>query len=324
MKLKVLGVGSTPENCARRVVVEHDDGWQEWVRDTCDNCFMLWSNCERAISTEQVWDPDLKRKVDVECPYEEIEDEDGNGTGEYREREGLICFPLDMYEHSGRAWSLSGSNRYPFTDRWDTTSGVAVLYVDERRWKSLGGKAEWKFVDGEPSEELYAEARAIAESEVEAMNLYEQNSYYRYRVEERVHEESVVTRTLPDGTSTTKNVSSDVWEPTDDECGGFLTDEPLKDMDFPAGIPVVSPDDYLVGDVFEQTVKALKDDVTGKYVSFPREGIELVDDPKRATLDGGRFLEANRGMYENDHHRALTVVDVTKEVWDAYPECKAE
>ncbi len=330
MKLKVLGVDDTPKSCRRRVVVERDDGWNEWVRDTCDNCFMLWSNCERAISTEEVWDSALKRRVPVDSPYEEIEDEDGCGTGEYREREGLICFPLDMYEHSGRTWALSGSGCYPFTDRWDTSTGVAVLYVDERRWKELGGRAEWKFEDGAPSAELYAEARAIAESEVKAMNLCESGSYYRYRVEELVHEDSVVTRTAWDGTVVAKDerVSTDTWEDGDDSCGGFLTDDPLKDMDFPAGVPVVTPDAYLVGDVFEQTVRALKDDATGKYVKLvyngDARGCELVDSPKDATLDGGRFLDSNRRLYEDDLKRALTVVDVTEEVWGEHPECKAE
>lgn len=331
MKLKVLGINDLPKDCKRRIVIERDESsCCEWVRDTMDNCFMLWSNCERAISTETVYDPALKRHIPVVCPYEQVVDEDGYDTDEYKPKDDLIIFELDMYEHSGRSWSLSGSGRYPFTDPWDTSRGIAVLYTNERRWKELGGKAEWKFIDGEPSEELYKEARRIAEGEVEMMNLCECGEYYSWRLDTLIHEESTVTETAWDGTVIREKAeqSTDYWD-MEDSCGGYLTAKPAKDMDFPLGIPVVTSNEYLIGEPFEQECFALKDDATGKYVkinyenSLPRH--ELVDNPKYASLMAKQFLENNCKRYEEDMgHRMLSVVNVTKEVWDEYPECQAK
>jgi hypothetical protein len=326
MKLKVLKMDELPKGAKRRVVIERDESSNDWVRDTQDCCFMLWSNCERAISTETVYDPDLKRHVEVECPYEEITDEEGYGTGEYKPKPNLIIFELNMYEHSGRHWSLSGSG---FVDPWDTAQGVAVLYTDEKRWKSLGGKAEWQFVDGEPSDELYTEARRIAQGEVEDMNLCEDGEYYSWRLDTLSHEDSVVTETRWDGTVVRESVqeSTDFWD-MEDSCGGYLTGKPARDMDFPLGVPVVASNDYLVGDTFEQECFALMDEATGKYVKViydegkPKH--ELVNDVKFATLNAKPFLDNNKELYEKDMGRMLSVVNVTKEVWDAYPECQVK
>lgn len=325
MKLKVLKMSELPKGARCRVVIEHDESSTDWVRDTQDCCFMLWSNCERAIPTEEVYDPDLKRQVKVECPYEEITDEEGYGTGEYKPKPNLIIFELNMYEHSVRHWSLSGSG---FVDPWDTVQGVAVLYTDEKRWKSLGGKAEWKFVNGEPSDELYAEAYRIAEGEVHEMNLCEDGYYYSWRLDTLGHEDSIVTETRWDGTVVREAVqeSTDFWD-MEDSCGGYLTDKPARDMDFPLGVPVVTSNDYLAGDTFEQECFALMDEATGKYVKVTydkgKPKHELVD-LKFATLNHKAFLENNKELYEKDMGRMLSVVDVTKEVWDAYPECQVK
>ena len=49
MKLKVLKSEDTPKNCVHRIVLEHDENC-EWVRDTQDCVFMLWSNSRNHVS----------------------------------------------------------------------------------------------------------------------------------------------------------------------------------------------------------------------------------------------------------------------------------
>ena len=150
MKLKVLKSEDTPKNCVRRIVLKHDKNG-EWVRDTQDCVFMLWSNSRNRVG-DCVWDPVLKRRVEVDSPFEEILDEDGYGTGERRIKEGLIAFPVDVYEHGGTEWALSGEGGVRFSCPWDAAHGAFYLYVDKKRWDSLCGNCEWKFADGKPTD----------------------------------------------------------------------------------------------------------------------------------------------------------------------------
>lgn len=315
IKLKVLSEDETPENAKKRVVLSRDDSLQEWVRDTQENTFLLWSRV-RDLRSDKV------KGVEVESPYEEILDEDGYCTGKHKLKEGLLALPVDMYVHSGTSFSLHGDKGYH--DMFDTTSGAVVLYCDRKRWESLGGSAKWEFVDGKPTEELLEDAKRIAREEIREMNLCEDGSYYGWREQHLTEEASTVVRTLWNGKTEDCNRVYKVWEEDEecDSCWGILTDTPAEDADFPVGIPVVTDCEHCVGDTFTQECWAIMDDVTGKYLTTFDSKPELTDDVTKALMHGsGSFLEGNRKWYEDDMGRSLTVVDVTEKVWAAFPEC---
>ena len=315
IKLRVLSEDDTPENAKRRVLLSKDDGFQEWVRDTQENTFLLWSRV-RDLRSDKI------KGDEVESPYEEILDEEGYCTGKYKLRDGLLVLPVDMYVHSGTSFSLHGDKGYH--DMFDTTSGALVLYCDQKRWESLGGSAKWVFVDGKPSAELLEDAKRIARAEIREMNLCEDGSYYGWREQHLTEEASMVVRTLWNGKTEDCNRVYKLWEEDSecDSCWGILTDKPAEDSDFPVGIPVVTDCANCDGDTFTQECWAIMDDVTGKYLATFDSTPELTDDVNKALLHGSRsFLEGNRKWYEDDMGRALTVVDVTERVWAAYPEC---
>ncbi len=321
IKLKVLHLEDTPANATRRIVLEHDDSeYHEWIREDCDNVFLLWSNC-RGRRGDTLWNPVLKTHVEVDSPYEPVLDDEGDETGDYRLKDGLIAFRVDVYEHSGMAWALHREGGPGFTCPWDSTSrmddpGPFVLYTDEERWNSLCGNCKWEFVDGEPTDELYEAARKVARSEVEMMNLCELDSYYGYRLEAKIHERADVVTTDADGEVSRAIREFDDWD-EEDSCWGCLTDKPARDCDFPVGIPVVSENTFIVGDEYEQECWALRTP-DGLYMTSKDK---FVDDPKRAFLTYRRFLDDNRAVYERETGVKLEVVDVTEEVWSAYPEC---
>lgn len=323
IKLRVLSEDETPENAKCRVLLSKDDGYQEWVRETCENAFLLWSNIS-GHRGDMVYDPVAKRKVEVDSPYEEVLDEEGYCTGKYKLKDGIIAFPVDMYEHSGTAWALSGEGGACFSCPWDTTQGAFILYCDQDRWEKLGGSAKWEFVDGKPSDALMEDARRIARNEVEQMNLCEQGSYYRWTEQHLTRESAMVVKELWNGEKKDECRVDEFWDADEecDSCGGILTEKPAEDCDFPVGMPVVTDCEYCEGDTFTQECWALVDDITGKYLATLDDKPKLTENANEARLFGNKgFPEMNRKWYEDDMHRALTVVDVTEKVWAAYPEC---
>ncbi len=325
MKLKVLGVEETPENCTRRVVLHKDDMHQNWVRDEYDHVFLLWSNSEGRHG-DRVFNKRTKKMDDVASPFEPILDEEGYETGESKPREGLLIIPVDVYEHSGMVWFLRGEAPAGCACRWDSTcynrEAPFYLYCDKQRWDSLCGNCEWKFVDGKPSDELAKAARDVARGEIGMMNLCEEGAYFGYSEEEKVTEESdVVVVNEHDGSRKAEHRRSVHWDEVE-SCWGFLTDKPAKDVDFPLGCPVVTDYDYVEGDVFEQECYALANG-NGEYVKFRKDAAEFVKEPWRASLYPKRFLDDNLRHYEDECHAALSVVEVTAAVWAHYPECIA-
>ena len=329
MKLKVIRTEDTPEKAMRRVVLHHDDGCQEWVRDTQDLTFMLWSNCNK-FRSDRIYDPRSKKRVEVESPFVEKLDEDGFGTDEYELRKDIIAFGVDVYDHSGIAFALHGEGGACFSCPWDTARNVLYLWTDKERWDKLCGNCEWKFVDGKPTDELMKAARDIARGEIEEMNLCESGSYYGYETEDREihHEKTEVT--YPDGRpSETFDRDIDEWVSGDDSCWGCLTEKPAEDMDFPCGIPVTTDESHLVGKTFEQECFTYVDKATGKYLHWTWKDngktcvIRPVDNPKDARLMCREFLFNNLACYEKSFKRSLEIRDVTEEVWANYPECIA-
>ncbi len=326
MKLKVLNIDETPENCTRRVVLKKDDMQQNWVRDEYEHTFLLWSNSE-GHHGDRVFNKRTKKMDDVGSPFEPVLDEDGYETGESKPREGLLIIPVDVYEHSGMVWFLRGEAPAGCACRWDSTcynrEAPFYLYCDKQRWDSLCGNCEWKFVDGKPSDELAKAARDIARGEINMMNLCEEGAYFGFSEEEKITEESdVVVVNENDGSRKAEHRKNVFWEEVD-ACWGFLTDNPAKDVDFPLGCPVVTDYDYIEGDRFEQECYALANE-SGEYVRYRKDASEFVKDPWNASLYAKRFLDDNLRHYEDELKVKLSVVDVTEKVWSRYPECIAE
>lgn len=327
MKLKVLNIGDTPADAVRRVVISLEDAsCNEWIRDTMDNAFLLFSNV-RGYRGDTYWDRNRKRRVEYDGPLEEILDEEGFGTGEHKVRDGVLYFAVDMYEHGGTAWALHGEGGVCFSCPWDTSRSAFLLWTDEDRWNRLGGNAKWEWKDGKPSDELYACARELARQEIKLMNLCERGSYYSWEEQEKLVDKAVTTRRFADGHVETFEHEDVDWD-YGDSCGGYLTEKPAEECDFPLGVPVVTDVDYVAGDTFEQECWALRDRDTGKYMKadygnghVPQHG--FFDDPASASLMCRQFLENNLKKYEEDAKRSLEIVDVTEQVWSRWPECIA-
>ncbi|MCF0230942.1 MAG: hypothetical protein HUJ63_01420 [Enterococcus sp.] len=324
MRLKVLDADEAPDYLTERIDLEHDDDTcKPWIREECDNAFLLWSNV-REHHGDMVYDEYRKRMVEIDSPF--TEDDEGNAVP----KEGLLILPVDMYEHSGISWSLGGGGPrpYPFNCPWDATPAAMYLYCDEERWKRLGGSCEWKFVDGKPSEELLKNAREIAEGEINLMNLCEQDSYYGYRHEVLTTESYNSVKTYPDGKVVEDDVVIKDWEETD-SCWQFLVED-ATDVDFPVGVPVVSSNEYIAGSVFEQQCFALYDPVSKVYYGGTKEKgdgtreVRFCENPKDAFLMGyRRFFEDNLESYREKcgpGSGGLEIVDVTEKVWSQYPE----
>ena len=329
MKLKVISTDKTPKNAMRRVILEHDEySGHEWIRESRDFTFMLWSNCNQFRSDKILING---KRIEVDSPFEEILDEDGFGTGDYKLKEGIIAFGVDVYEHSGIVYALHGEGGACFSCPWDTSRNLMWLWTNKERWDKLCGNCEWKFVDGKPTNELYQAAHRIAKNEIEEMNLCEEGAYYGYRVEEReiYHEKTEIT--FPDGRpSETRERDVDKWIDGNESCWGTLTEEPAQDCDFPLGIPVVaSKESYIVGDTFEQECFAYRDKKSGKFLDWEsnqsgspsKHKVKPVDNAKDAALMCRKFLSDNLKSFEKDFKRKLEIVDVTEEVWANYPEC---
>ena len=328
MKLKVISTDDTPKNAMRRVILEHDgDESHGWIRDDQDLTFMLWSNCDKFTSDKILVNG---RRIEVDSPFEEILDEEGFGTGNYKLREGIIAFGVDVYDHSGLAYALHGEGGACFSCPWDTSRNLLWLWTDKERWDKLCGNCEWKFVEGKPTDELYQAAHRIAKGEIEEMNLCEQGSYYGYKTEKREIHHEKTEFTFQDGRPPeTHERDVDEWVDCVDSCWGFLTENPAQDCDFPLGIPVTSEESYIVGDTFEQECFAYRDKKTGKFLDweFEQNGwpskykVKPVDNAKNATLMCRQFLTDNLKSFEKDFKRKLEIIDVTEEVWANYPEC---
>ena len=329
MKLKVISPPQTPKKARTRIVLQHDDSDHEWVRDEAENTFVLYSRTKR-LRSDRIFDDYDKIWVDAPSPFLSEPDADtvcdGFSHGE-RLRPDIIAFSVDLYDHSGRAYAIQGEGGPPFSCPFDTTKGAFILYVDRKRWETLGGNCKWEFVAGKPTEELLREAKEIARAEIREMNLCEEHSYYRYRTEiHDIHHEKTVS-TYPDGREETFEHDVDDWiEDYDlDACGGFLTDKPAREVDFPLGIPVVSEEPSLIGETFEQECFTLVDRKTGEYIRniHPNAPKGFTTDILDARILCRQFWESNLRSYERESGRELEIVDVTEKVWANYPECHA-
>jgi len=235
------------------VEIHHDDNGYDPFSD-CEQAFEMWSNIPREIGSTK----------GAEDPLEEIEDEDGYGTGRYRPKEGYIVCPVSVMIHSGMYFALgtvmcmNGDTPVrPGGRGWDTTPNACFLYTYKELWERMMGKDTWMKVRVHPEsdddwsrrpatrEEFEEEVERMAGYLVDELNLACEGSVYGYTTHKRVH----YLRVDDDGTRT------DCWEieDGDDSCWGFLTDK-VGEIGFPRDLPVyVSPNGdckWFIGDEY--------------------------------------------------------------------------
>jgi hypothetical protein len=210
-----------------------------------DHVFIRWGNHTRYDFS----DPGAKK------PFLAKLDEKGTPVP----KTGLVVFAINLYDHSGLAFSLArelGERRRP--GEYDTTYGAAYLYVDKRRFCSFQGEERWMHVPTEPDdwgapwrpakdmhEFRLLTLLPLAQQEVDEMNLIEQGSSYGWSECRGRH----WTKTYDDGV--TEDGCDWETEPgVDDECGGCLT-EHADDIEFTRSpdVPVYyEPDVCLLAD----------------------------------------------------------------------------
>lgn len=135
MKVKKILPTSDERFCTvkTRVIVERDPDPQDPLHDW-EQIFLLHSNSDGLCGNE---DDD-----GYESPLEEVLDEDGYGTGEFKFREGVVWFPVSAYIHSGIALSLGNGAHFP-DRRWDVTTNIAYLWTDRDRFEKICCKDGW-------------------------------------------------------------------------------------------------------------------------------------------------------------------------------------
>lgn len=107
--------------------------WSEWLEEEAQD--KLWPGIEAALG----WNYEMQIE---EC----------------REPGDKYAVLLDVYEHSGRSYSISGSG---MQCRWDTTSGEAVWVADSEARKEIDGRAK-VYAFGEVVERGYRSSKKYA------------------------------------------------------------------------------------------------------------------------------------------------------------------
>lgn len=232
-KGKVLSMSDESYGKDKEWVELHSDPDGVDVFEDYDDIWEVYSRIPREMSGTK----------GAEDPFEEIEDEDGYGTGKYRIREELIAFPVSAYIHSGIALSLGQITEFPCDPGgWDTTPSALILYTEKEKYERVCGKGSWfkvKTYDEHHNlvEEHMAKDRKEfrdfledqAEAYVKMLNLALEGSVYGYTT----HKSVKVRKTYEDG----RVVDMYETEDGDDSCWGFLTDN-VEDIDFPKDLPV--------------------------------------------------------------------------------------
>lgn len=212
---------------AKHVIIERDsDPCINPVTDN-DNLFYLHSNIKREFCGNE------SERNYPGLPVEEILDEDGCGTGEYKPEEDAFVFPVAAYIHGGIALSLGSGSHFP-DQQWDVTRNAAWLWTNKKRFCELCGEENWmhvldngKWRPAKDRDEFEKYLRGRAESLLAEWQKWSDGEVYGFRTEESC---VPYRRLYPDG-HTEDEVD---WEDGDDSCWGFIVDKP-GDIDFPRG-----------------------------------------------------------------------------------------
>lgn len=222
VKKKVLALdGRAESKASTHVIIELDRDCPNPLKDY-DQVFLLHSNICEFCGNES--------DRDYDGPLEEIVDEDGYGTGEYRFRDGVVHFPVSAYIHSGIALRMGSIREFPCDPGgWDTTRNAAYLWTDKERYERMNGP--WMEVYDETTKSRRpakdeAEFRKylwkIAKSELELFQKYLNGECFGYR--EKIRQP--FKKVYPDG----REVDDCDWE-DGDSCWGFYVDS-VDDIDF--------------------------------------------------------------------------------------------
>ena len=261
IKKKVLPIDERDTSKAStHVIIDWDRDSPNPLKDW-DQVFLLHSNipCEFCGNESE---------RDYDDPLEEIVDEDGYGTGEYRFREGVVHFPVSAYIHSGIALRMGSIREFPCDPGgWDTTRNAAYLWTDKERFERMCCKDGWMTVY---DEELKARRPAkdeaefrkylweIAKGELELFQKYLDGECFGYREETRVP----FKRVYPDG----REFDDCDWE-DGDSCWGYYVDS-IDDIDFSKDedTDVFDATGHFVGDEWTIPELVIRSPISGLYV----------------------------------------------------------
>ena len=261
IKKKVLAIDDRDESKAStHVIIERDTTPPNPLRDY-DQVFLLHSNVTREFCGNE-------SDRDYDDPLEEIVDEDGYGTGEYRFREGVVHFPVSAYIHSGIALRMGSIREFPCDPGgWDTTRNAAYLWTDKNRFERMWCKDGWMTVYDEETKtrrpakdemEFRKYLWEIARGELELFQKYLDGECFWYREETRVP----FKRVYPDG----HEVDDCDWE-DGDSCGGFYVDS-IDDIDFSKDedTDLFDATGHFVGDEWTIPELVIRSPVSGRYL----------------------------------------------------------
>lgn len=258
IKKKVLSLDDRAESKASTHVIIDWDGDGPNPLEDYDQVFLLHSNIRDLCGNED--------DKDYDDPLEEIVDEDGYGTGEYRFRDGVVHFPVSAYIHSGIALRMGSIREFPCDPGgWDTTRNAAHMWTDKERFEKMCGP--WMEVyDEETKTRRPAKDEAefrkylweLAKSELELFQKYLDGECFGYREETRVPFKKV----YPDG----REVEDCDWE-DGDSCWGFYVDS-IDDIDFSKDedVDVFDATGRFVGDEWTIPELVIKSPVSGLYL----------------------------------------------------------
>lgn len=270
IKKKVLALDRRDESKAStHVIIERDTTPPNPLKDW-DQVFLLHSNIPREFCGNE-------SERDYDDPLEEIVDEDGYGTGEYRFREGVVHFPVSAYIHSGIALRMGSIREFPCDPGgWDTTRNAAYLWTDKERFERMCCKDGWMTVYDEETKTWRpakdeAEFRKylweIAKGELELFQKYLDGECFGYREETRIP----FKRVYPDG----REVDDCDWD-DGDSCWGFYVDS-IDDIDFSKDedTDVFDATGHFVGDEWTIPELVVRSPVSGLYLMT--EGSKTID-----------------------------------------------
>ena len=261
IKKKVLALDKRGDSKAStHVIIERDNDPPNPLVDY-DQVFLLHSNIRDFCGNED------DRNYDD--PLEEIVDEDGYGTGEYRFRDGVVHFPVSAYIHSGIALRMGSIREFPCDPGgWDTTRNAAYMWTDKERFEKMCGPT-WMMVRDEKAgdnrlrpateEEFRNHLWEIAKGELELFQKYLDGECFGYREETRIPFKKV----YPDG----REVEDCDWE-DGDSCWGYYADS-IDDIDFSKDedTDVFDATGYFVGDEWTIPELVIRHPETGMYLA---------------------------------------------------------
>lgn len=261
IKKKVMALEDRAESKAStHVIIDWDRCPPNPIKEY-DRVFLLHSNIPREFCGNE-------SAEDYDDPLEEIVDEDGYGTGEYRFREGVVHFPVSAYIHSGIALRMGSIREFPCDPGGcDTTRNAAYMWTDKERFERMCCKDGWMTVYDEETKtrrpakdetEFRKYLWEIAKGELDLFQKYLDGECFGYREETRIPFKKV----YPDG----HEVEDCDWD-DGESCWGFYVDS-IDDIDFSKeeDMDVFDATGHFVGDEWTIPELVIRSPVSGRYL----------------------------------------------------------